>query len=356
MKAKRRFKRICTGIGILLLTLIFVSGSLFFNEIRSLVSLKQVDDHPFYSMTYYGDYGFDDFLKTGAKSDRDLEKFVMKRLLKGIEIDLNISAAGCTAFTATNQSGERLYARNFDFDYAPSLLLYTEPEKGYRSISMVNISYAGYSYEYLPNPLTFSSFLTLAAPYLPFDGMNENGVTMALLAVPFSDPPQIPEQITLNTTTVIRLVLDKASNVDEAVELIKDYNYYFSGDIDCHYLIADPTGKSVVIEFMEGEVKVIQADKGYQIASNFILYNDLMAGEGYCEFERYNAVEVALADKGGILSQKDAMELLEEVRMPGRTQWSVVYNMSDLTAVVSICEKYDTLYEFDPAGLFLRMK
>lgn len=346
MNREKLTKRIGAGTGLLILLLLVTAGVLFFNEIRTLVSLKELDGHPFYTMTYYGDYGFDEFLEVGAESDRDIEKFVMKRLLKGLEIDLNISAAGCTVFSAVNESGEQIYGRNFDFDYAPSLLLYTEPDNGYRSISMVNLSYAGYTATYLPKPLTFSSFLTLVAPYLPFDGMNEQGVTMALLAVPYAEPPKKPDQITLNTTTAIRLVLDKAATTDEAVQLLKNYNFYFSGGIDCHYLIADSSGNSVVVEFMEEEVKVIKPTEDYQIASNFILYNDLLIGDGFCEFERYETVEKVLAANNGILTEKQAMELLEEILIPGRTQWSAVYNQSSLTTTISISKSYDSLYEF----------
>jgi hypothetical protein len=35
-----------------------------------LASLRKVDTHHLYTMTYAGDYGFDDFLKMGAKNDR----------------------------------------------------------------------------------------------------------------------------------------------------------------------------------------------------------------------------------------------------------------------------------------------
>lgn len=351
MNARNLVKRIAIGMGITLLVIIIVLVLLFFNEIKTLTSLKKIDNHPFYSMTYSGDYGFDDFLKVGAKSDKDIERFVMKRLLKGIEIDFNISSAGCTAFTATNESGERIYARNFDFDYAPSLLLYTKPSNGYSSVSIVNLSYAGYTADYLPEPMTFSSFLTLAGPYLPFDGMNECGVTMALLAVPYAEPPAKADQITLNTTTAIRLVLDKAANVHEAVDLLKKYNYYFSGKVDCHYLIADSSGKSVVVEFLDKDVKVIENSKNYQIASNFIMFNGLNIGEGYDEFERYEKAEKALEENSGVLSEEQAMKVLSEVMIPDRTQWSVVYNMTSKGANVCINKKYENKYKFNLGDL-----
>lgn len=217
---------------------------LFINELKTLKSLKQIDNYGMYRMTYYGDYGFDDFLEQGATSDKDIEEFVTKRLLKGIPIKFNVTDSGCTAFVTKNENGDIIFARNLDFTYAPSMQLYTNTPNGYASVSTVNLSFAGYSDDNLPTKgVSFKNFLTLAAPYLPFDGMNEKGVAMALLAVPEVQIRNDENKITLNTTTAIRLVLDKASNVDEAIELLKKYNIYFSGDVYCHYLIADSTGK-----------------------------------------------------------------------------------------------------------------
>ena len=87
--------------------LIFLFGSisliiLFRNELRTLTSLKKIDDYGMYQMTYYGDYGFDDFLKIGATNDKDIEEYVTKRLLKGIPIKFNVTESGCTAFVTRN--------------------------------------------------------------------------------------------------------------------------------------------------------------------------------------------------------------------------------------------------------------
>jgi hypothetical protein len=306
--------------------------ALFWNEIRSLTSLKKVDDYGSFKMTYYGDYGFDKFLKTGATSDKDIETYVTKRLLKGLPIKLGVTGDGCTAFVTRNEKGEIIYGRNFDFTYAPSLQLYTKPDNGYASVSTVNLAFAGYSEDNLPDGLSFKSFLTLAAPYLPFDGMNEKGVAIALLAVPEAQLQSDADKVTLNTTTAIRLVLDKAASVDEAVELLKQYNIYFSGDIYCHYLIADSSGRSVIVEYYDGGLQVVETDDDYQIASNFIAYNGLNIGEGFTEFERYDAVKAAIDNNGGRLSEDQAISLLAQIGVKdGNTdklQWSVLYNLT----------------------------
>lgn len=317
------------GIVILIIAVVVI---LYRNEMKSLSSLRKLDDYGMFQMTYYGDYGFDDFLKSGAKSDSDIEAFVTKRLLKGLPFDLGITGAGCTAFVVRNEKGEVLYGRNFDFPYAPSLQLFTNPHNGYASVSTVNLSFAGYDEDNLPSGLNFDSFFALAAPYLPFDGMNEKGVAMALLAVPNAKGPNNPDHVTLNTTTAIRLVLDKAANVQEAVDLLRNYNIYFSGHIDCHYLIADATGKSVIVEYYDGEIQVVETDKDYQIASNFIAYQGLNIGEGGTEFDRYNRAEEVIREHGNVLTSDQAVGLLAEIGVRSgetdRLQWSVVYNLN----------------------------
>lgn len=319
---------------------------LFWNELITLGSLKKVNDHPLYTMTYREDYGFSDFLKTGATSDKDIERFVMKRLLKGVSIDLNISSAGCSAFTAQNQDGQRIFARNFDFDFAPALILQTTPSDGYASVSTVNLAFAGYGEDYLPAPLLPSSFLTLAGPYLPFDGMNEKGVVIALLAVPHAEAPNDDGKIMLNTTTLIRLVLDHAATVEEAVSLIEKYNLYFSGGVECHYLISDAKGDSAVVEFLDNDIKITRPDTEYQLTTNFIMYQGLNEGEGGSEFERYATIESKLNTQSGVISESDAMVLLSDVVIPDRTQWSVVYNQETGDVKICVDGNYDDTYTY----------
>ena len=329
---RKNIKSFFAGIAVVLLVIVIGAIALFRNELRTLFSLEKIDEYGAYQMTYYGDYGFDEFLEVGASSDKDIEKFVTKRLLKGMPINLGVTGDGCTAFVTKNEKGEILYGRNFDFLYAPSLQLYTEPQNGYKSVSTVNLSFAGYSEDYLPDGSLFDKFLTLAAPFLPFDGMNEKGVAIALLAVPEAEPPYDSNKITLNTTTAIRLVLDHASTVEEAVELLRNYNIYFSGGIECHYLIADASGHSVIVEFYDGELQIVEAETDYQIATNFIAYDGLNIGEGFTEFERYDMVEKELSDNNGILNENDVISLLAKVGVQDgevdKLQWSVIYNLT----------------------------
>lgn len=329
---KQFIRRSFIGIVVFLLVAVIGAVALFWSELRTLFSITKIDDYGVYQMTYYGDYGFDEFLEIGAENDSDIEKFVVKRLLKGLPIDLGITGGGCTCFVVKNEQDEILYGRNFDYSYSPALQVYTEPKNGYASISTVNLSFIGYSEEYLPEGSVFNKFLTLAAPYLPCDGMNEKGVAIAFLSVPEAEPPYDSHKITLNISTAMRLVLDKAATVDEAVELLQQYNIYFSGDMAGHYLIADASGNSVLVEYYDNELQIVETDSDYQIASNFIAYNGVNIGGGGTEFKRYDTVEKEILDNNGILNEDDAASLLAEVGVRDgdidKLQWSVVYNLT----------------------------
>ncbi len=349
-KKKKTVRHIIIGIGLLWLIIIIAALVLFRNELRSLMSLEKVDKYGMYQMTYYGDYGFDEFLEVGARNDADIEAFVTKRLLKGLPINLGVTGDGCTAFVVKNESGDILFGRNFDFLYAPSLQLYTAPNNGYASVSTVNLAFAGYSGDNLPDGSFFDTFLTLAAPFLPFDGMNEKGLAIALLAVPKAEVPYNPDKITLNTTTAIRLVLDKAATVEEAIELLKQYNIYFSGGIECHYLIADASGHSVIVEYVNQELCVVESETEYQIASNFIAYNGLNIGEGFTEFERYDRVQNAIEENNGILEVSGAIQLLADVGVfdgdIDKLQWSVLYNLTTGKGGIFANRKTNNIIEF----------
>lgn len=348
----RRLKKTkITLIGIAVVVIVFASVTCFVfrHELKTLSTLQE-KSVGVYTMTYVGDYGFDEFLEIGAESDTDIEAFVTKRLLRGLPIELHVSDAGCTAFVSKNEEGDTIYARNFDFLYAPFLQVYTNPDNGYASVSTVNLSFAGYGEDNLPSSgISFQNFLTLAAPFLPFDGMNEKGVCIALLAVPEVQMIDDPDKVTLNTTTAIRLVLDQAASVDEAIELLKKYNIYFSGDVTCHFLIADATGRSVLVEYYDGGLQVVTSDTEYQIASNFVAYHGYNIGEGYTEFERYDAVEEVLQNDSAV-TMEECEKLLNTIGVyDGETdklQWSVVYNLTDKTGRIWPHRDSDKAWDF----------
>ena len=108
-KAKKIVK--FTGISVVTVLLILVLGlyAMFHNEVSTINSINKLNDYPLYQMEYKGDYGFDSFLETGASNDKELVDFVVKRLLKGLPIEIKIPSHGCSTFRAENENGDRIF-------------------------------------------------------------------------------------------------------------------------------------------------------------------------------------------------------------------------------------------------------
>ena len=237
-------RSIAVAVGIVAVLAIALTF-LFRSPLRSLLTFRQVDDYPLYVMHLYEDYRFDDWLKTGTLADAALP------------LGLRPTAENwaCTCFSAFGQPGQAILGRNFDWYIHPALLLFTHPPHGYDSVSMVDVSYLGFDTD---EPSWSDRLRLLNAPYIPFDGMNERGLAVGMMAVPSARAGSDSRRVTVDSLAAIRLLLDKAQSVDEALSLLGAYNIDWGSGPPLHYLIADARGSSAVVEFVDGEMKVLR--------------------------------------------------------------------------------------------------
>ncbi|MBN2149635.1 MAG: linear amide C-N hydrolase [Anaerolineales bacterium] len=302
-------------------------------EQQTLASLELVDDFPLYVMHYYGDYGFESLLGQGATSAEGQNRNA---------IDLRWS---CSCFAAMDEEGKPLLGRNFDWYHDhPALLLFTDPPAAYASVSMVDLSYLGFSADTIKSG---DRSALLQAPYLPFDGMNEYGLAVGMMAVDRAEGGQDSQKLTLGTLEIIRLMLDYARNVDEALALLDGYNVDFEGGPPVHYLIADAAGESALVEYLDHEIVVTRSAQTWQVATNFIFADEQPAGaDSSCW--RYNKAYDVLEQHAGVLSAPKAMDLLEQVSQSGDfpTIWSLVYHLQTGEIEVVIDRQYHQVYDF----------
>lgn len=286
------------------------SGEFTQDQIKTLESLKKLDDFPMYVMTYYGDYGFDEYIKTGTQAS-------------GIS---NTLEHACTCIAAFNGGEGPVFGRNLDWHSCPILVLYTDSPNGYASISIMDLSYLGFDMEKDITKMTLEEKRALLnSPVLSFDGMNEHGLCIGEMTLSESKAPSDPKKITLEGNEIIRLILDHAKNVDEAIALFQNYNIEFPPAPPEHYLLADPSGKSAVIEFIDGEMKVINNTEPWQVCTNFKIYESDKDDWDSCS--RYKRASEALSLAKGEISQREALDIMKEVSVIS-TQWSAVYNMN----------------------------
>lgn len=355
---------------VLLLAIVAV-GVIWGNEIRTLTSIQEIApsneehrDGAVYEITVSGDYYFDQFLaEGGASSDQELISFITNSIGKGlIPMDIEESSISCSSFTAVTEEGDRVFGRNYDFDKTNTAIVYTKPGNGrHASVSTVDLQFLGIDPEAGVTGLA-DKFLCLAAPYAPLDGVNDAGVSCGIYmtyqgaeTVPTDQQTDKPD---ITSTTMLRLILDYASTVDEAIELVEQYDLHDSAGTSYHYMVADAQGNSAILEWVAGtdqtdndgtvrQLNVIRNDpeENYQCVTNFILTpgyyeeGDEMGGK-----DRYDLLTSTLEEMNGtVADDQAAMDVLSLV---GRRTWvvagdstqgttvhSVVYNLTDKTAL-----------------------
>ncbi len=263
---------------------------------RTLASLRRVDDLPLYEMTYVGAYD----PTAGTDATRPAEPF------------------GCSLFVAAGDPARPLFARNFDWDPNPALVLHADPPDGYASLSLVDISYLGVGAD------PAGDRRLLDAPLLPFDGMNERGLAIGLAADDGARADPVPGRPTVGSVRIQRLVLDRAATVDEALALFGRHNLDFSGGPALHYLIADASGASAVVEFVDGRMRVERGHAAWRALTNVPVVG--VPEQRRRADHRYGRIAAALDRAGGTVDPAAAARLLAEVRQP-HTRWSVVYDL-----------------------------
>ena len=365
-------KRLACVLAALVIALAVAVFALWHNELATLSSLKKLSDRDeahrdgaVYQLNVSGGYYFDDFLaQGGASTDSELISFITQSITKGI-IPMNIktSTIACSAFTADTQSGDRVFGRNYDFSATNTAIVYTNPGKGrHASYSTIDLSFLGLDKDKDVESLG-QKILTLAAPYVPLDGVNDAGVACGIFMSYQGEGKGTPtdtqtDKPDLTSTTLLRLILDYADSVEDAVALAQQYDLHDSASSCFHYMVADSTGRSAVLEWVgadadhdadgsQRQLNVLWNDtdalsdsSDWQVVTNFIKtpgYYDGTTVE-MKGLDRYEHLAAALRQTNGVVADKNAaMDLLASV---GRRTWnnddsntntvhSVVYDLTD---------------------------
>ena len=251
----------------------------------------------------------------------------------------------CSIFATLADPDSDVLGRNFDWEFSPALLLFTDPADGYASASMVDLAYF-----FDPTTVARLTELELSerspllnTPLMPFDGMNERGLAIGKAAVPDSRATVNPNLESVGSLQIIRTILDHAASVEEALAIMSGVNITWDGGPPLHYLIADSKGAAALVEFKAGEMVVFTNTDPWHQATNFQLSDTGGPTEGICR--RYELLTERLQEKQGDLTPGEAMELLADVSQTS-TQWSVVYQLHTGEIAIALDRMYSQLHTF----------
>ena len=308
--------------------------------------------------------------------------------------------SGCSTFFTHNTDGAPITCRNYDYPHRVSkedrsltglnVVLHCKPEGKYESIAVADAVWCDEENPMFqkggPDLEGFDISMMDILPYECMDGINDQGLCVSVLRVDIK-PGDQPAKMPVASSMLLRYMLDDCANVDEAVQKTKTSILVPEDWQDCHLMVTDAAGRSVVIESRNSEISVIPSD----VCTNFYLGSDDMEdyyrsgklreqavkmtdesitpeyhygyGHGYHRFvtilgqlERYR--DTAKEEYYTVMPESAALVTLQSaVQNPhtnasgiSMTQYSAIYNNEKKTVEVWPFQNYSKSYIFDVAG------
>ena len=341
---------------------------------KTVSTLRDVKDGHLYTIEYPADYKLKDIMALGgAKSSEELMAKVFWHLL-----NLPVSRAssrmdyGCSAFCVRSPEGDVLVGRNFDYRFVSSanVVVHDLASGAHESMCISALPYLDmdrYIAGSLSDGRTDISIPAVASVYCCLDGMNEAGLFIGVLSLRGGGAVQHDAgRSNIVPSLAIRIALDACSTVDEAVEMFRNHNFFADGEESAnnyHFLIADASGKSVVVEYYRpGEEAPVEDPKAKDWTLNVLdedHVTNFYLSEGWQNLgvgqARYDSLHSTLERKGRIMTEDECMDLLnivhtdlhsENGEITSNTQWSAVYNLTRKKATVCVDKDYATKLHF----------
>ena len=320
---------------------------------KAAMSVRKLDEGLYY-MEYKGDDVFSGLMeKGGCHSSEEITGYIMSFLYPDVQQTHAGSPApttfGCSALTVQTLEGDVLMGRNFDFDSATGLVLHTVPEKGYETYTTFNTNFFNFGDGWVPEGIQ-NQFMALGTLFLALDGINEKGLAIAdLVAGDDAETHQESGKPALTTTTAICYMLKNAATVDEALDLLRGIDMQSDIGTAHHYAISDASGKSVVVEYVDNEMYVVES---MAVANHYLCKPKLNVGliEGD---DRYEYLCEQINTTGGIMNKQQLTEAMAAVSQPEKdstflgTAWTMVMDLTNPSVTYYSRRHFDRPFKFE---------
>lgn len=333
------------------------------SSLGALTSLKAVEGVDYvYTVEYDGDYLLDDVISLNLKTENELVAYLYEnvpswKLAKesGTPLTINVTGAGCCSIAASNAgtAGGKIFGRNFDYPNGSAMIIHTMPYKGYESVSTSYPYYVTGKEWWKPTNNPENDAVALGLIYAPLDGLNEKGLYISVLQLDNEETNQTAEgKNDVQITVAIRYILDKAASVAEALEILDGFNMHNVFGCAYHYAIADNTGRSVVVEYINNEMKV---KENIKVVTNHYLTDDVakpIANAHQNSLYRYNKAYTAGEEAEWNMTpvqMRDALKAAKAVHDESDTSfvsiWSAVFEPSIKKVTYYFREDYTKGFE-----------
>ena len=239
----------------------------------------------------------------------------------------------CSAIVLKDQQ-QIFLAKNFDWTFRQGVIL-----KNLRGVNKTAYfthqgSQASWISKY--GSITFNQ----NGKEMPYGGMNEKGLAIEMLWLDLTKYNLKDQKMYVNELEWIQYQLDNFATVEEVIGHLNELKIYpIKGKV--HYILTDPSGSSVIIEYLNGramsypkETQICQAITNnsvyhsavYKYQIKGLRKNNVVSGY------RYHLLEKVIAEtkENSRWTEAGVFEVLKKVTISKgdfKTMWSIVYNI-----------------------------
>lgn len=254
------------------------------------------------------------------------------RLLILIIFFFSLKASACSAFMCRAENGV-YFAKNFDWQFSHGYIIKNNKNVFKHGYNFKGNNTANWTSKY--GSLTFNQI----GKEFPFGGMNETGLVVEQLW----NQDDCEYEVFENSNTIselewIQFQLDNYKSVDEVLLNLKQLTI-IPVMAKVHYFIVDASGKSAIIEFLNGKTEIIESFDNHQLITNsnyknsqnyWATHKDIVDKTSGNSLDRYCHLTRSIS-KLNLKNSVKAEDLFKTL-LPTRTtetQWSIVYNTTD---------------------------
>jgi choloylglycine hydrolase len=248
------------------------------------------------------------------------------------------SAIGCTTFTINDGNGQIVFGRNFDFPVGTGHIEVNK--RGIYKTAFVQLPEKPLSWVSIYGSVTFNQI----GREFPYGGMNEAGLVIEQMWLQEASYPPADHRFGLTELQWIQYQLDNAATVQEVLDSDSLVRISYTSTAPLHFLVSDASGDVASIEYIGGKM-VVHRDNNlpYHVLSN-CTYDQSLDYKTSIDAGKdttYNGWTInssgrfaTAAEMIENMQEQDPVEysfvILDSVAQENSTQWSIVYDISDL--------------------------
>lgn len=248
------------------------------------------------------------------------------------------SSHACTTFCLNN--GEQIiFGKNYDWNIDHGLVIVNK--RNMHKSTTFGSAQETFQWTSTYGSITFNQY----GRELPSGGINEAGLVIELLWLEQTQYPKPDDRVEFGSTHWIQYQLDTAGSTDQLIANCDDVRIKSVAKI--HFLVTDRSGNTATIEFLKGKLKVHKGKqlKGHALANSSYgeslkylqKYNGFGGKNGLpasqSSLDRFVRASALMANYDAVQDGPAvdyAFDVLANVAQGSYTQWSIVYDVSNM--------------------------